>query len=234
VETYAAVGLAFLGGVLPALAWVWFWLREDAAHPEPKRIIALAFFAGMVAVALVIPIQKAAAAYFALSTTMLFTVWSAIEEVVKYFVARVTVLSSRAMDEPIDAVIYMVVVALGFAAVENALFLLSPITGNAVVETIMTGNMRFIGATLLHVLSSAVIGIAIALSFYKPQRIKRLYVIYGVILAILLHSGFNFLILNTPSNHLFKTFGLVWIGVAVMLGILEVIKRMRLKRLPRW
>ena len=33
---------AAAGGILPALAWLWFWRREDSTHPEPRRLIALA------------------------------------------------------------------------------------------------------------------------------------------------------------------------------------------------
>src|SRR3990167_1425863 len=215
---------ALAGGLFPALAWLWFWRREDAPHPEPRRLIALAFFAGMVAVALVIPIQKFVAP-FLVSQTLIFTAWSAIEEVMKFLVAKVTVLRRREDDEPIDPVIYMVTVALGFAAVENTLFLISPLAGDTVLQTILTGNLRFVGATLLHVLSSAVIGVALGLSFYKSRAAKRWYALAGVILASLLPSAFNFLILNTPEEHLLRTFGLVWIGLIVLLAVLEYIKR---------
>ncbi len=215
---------AMAGGILPALAWLWFWRREDSVHPEPRRLIALAFLAGMVAVAVVIPLEKMVAPFLA-TTTLMFTVWSAMEEVIKYIVARLTVLRRREDDEPIDPVIYMVTVALGFAAAENTLFLLSPLSGDTMLQTLLTGNLRFVGATLLHVLSSAVIGVFIGLSFYKPRTVKRWYVALGVILASLLHSLFNFLILNTPEEHLLRTFGLVWIGLIVLLAVLEYIKR---------
>ena len=215
---------AIAGGLFPALAWLWFWRREDAPHPEPRRLIALAFFAGMVAVALVIPIQKFVAP-FLVSQTLIFTAWSAIEEVMKFLVAKVTVLRRREDDEPIDPVIYMVTVALGFAAAENTLFLISPLAGDSLLQTVMTGNLRFVGATLLHVLSSAAIGVMLGLSFYRSKNVRRLYSVGGVILAVLLHSIFNFLILNTAEEHLMRTFGLVWLGLIALLGMLEYIKR---------
>lgn len=221
---YTPILAALAGGLFPALAWLWFWQREDSKHPEPRRLIALAFFAGMVTVAIVIPIQKFAALYIG-TQTLLFTVWSVIEEVMKYLAARVTVLRRREDDEPIDPVIYMVTVALGFAAIENTLFLLSPHAGETVLQTVLTGNLRFVGATLLHVLSSSAIGVALALSFYRPKRVKRVYVLGGVILAAALHSAFNFLILNAAEEHLLRVFGVVWIGVIALLAVLEYIKR---------
>jgi RsiW-degrading membrane proteinase PrsW (M82 family) len=235
-----AVLFAAAGGILPALAWLWFWRREDGRNPEPRRLIALAFFAGMVTVAIVIPIEKFAASYILSgafiplasfgATTLIFTSWSVIEEVLKFIAARVTVLGRREVDEPIDPVIYMVTVALGFAAVENTLFLLSPLAGETAAQTILTGNLRFVGATLLHVLSSAVIGVMIALAFYKSRRARRLYTVAGVILASLLHALFNFFILNTAEENLFRTFAFVWAGLIVLLATLEFIKRIR-KRL---
>lgn len=234
-----AILAATAGGILPALAWLWFWRREDAVHPEPRRLIALAFFAGMVTVAVVIPMERfvqpwimdfTMPGFIFAGQTLVFTAWSFIEELMKYFAARITVLKRRENDEPIDSVIYMVTVALGFAAAENTLFLLSPIGGDSFVQTFITGNLRFIGATLLHVLSSAVIGVALALSFYAAKRIKRRYALYGVILACLLHSAFNFFILNTAEESLFRTFSFVWLGVIALLAMLEYIKRIH----PRW
>jgi len=214
---------ALAGGLFPALAWLWFWNREDS-HPEPKRLIALAFIAGMLTVMVVIPIQKFVAG-FIVTQTMLYTSWSIIEEVMKYVAARVAVLWRHEDDEPIDPVIYMIAVALGFAALENTLFLMSPLSGSTPLETIMTGNLRFVGATLLHVVSSAVVGLSLAFSFYMPHRVHGWYVLCGVILASALHSGFNFLILNSPENNLFRTFAYVWVGVIVVLAVVEYAKR---------
>jgi len=219
---------AALGGVLPALAWLWFWLREDSKHPEPRRLIALAFIAGMVCVAVAVPVEKFVQGYLT-TTVMIFTAWSIIEEVLKYLFAYATVLRRREDDEPIDPVIYMVTVALGFAAAENTLFLLSPIAGSTVFQVLVTGNLRFIGATLLHVISSAAIGVCLGFTFYKSKQVKRLAAVIGVILASLLHASFNFFILQAPEETLLRTFSFVWVGVIVLLAVLEYVKRIHPK-----
>ncbi len=222
------IGAALLGGMLPALAWLWFWLREDSKHPEPRRLIALAFFAGMVSVAVAIPLEKGAQSFLA-GEVLVFSAWSIIEELLKYLFAYATVLWRRDNDEPIDSVIYMVAVALGFAAAENTLFLLSPLAGDTVTQTIITGNLRFIGATLLHVISSAAIGVALAVTFYKSKRTRHYAAFVGVILASLLHASFNFFILEAPEETLLRTFSFVWVGVIVLLAVLEYVKRIHPK-----
>lgn len=226
MDALTAYAIAIGGGIFPALAWLWFWLKEDSEHPEPRRLIATAFIAGMLTVVLVIPMQKFVAGFLG-STTLIFAAWSTIEEFTKYIVAWLVVLHRRENDEPIDAVIYMVAVALGFAGLENALFLLSPLAGDTLMQTVLTGNLRFIGATLLHVFSSAVVGICVAYAFYRPTIIREWYAAVGIILASALHAGFNFLILNAAEQHLLKTFASVWVGVIVVLAALEFIKRIR-------
>jgi RsiW-degrading membrane proteinase PrsW (M82 family) len=178
----------------------------------------------MCAVAIAIPLEQLLGAFIQ-NQTLKFDVWSCIEESLKFLAALSLILWRKDYDEPVDAVIYMICVALGFSAVENTLFLWSPLSGNTVFQTIITGNLRFVGATLLHVLSSATVGVSLALAFYKPPTVKILYALSGVILAVLLHSTFNFLILNTPQAYLLRTFVFVWVGVIVLLAALEFVKR---------
>lgn len=216
--------LALLGGTIPALVWLWFWLREDRRHPEPIGLIALAFLAGMVAVPLVIFPEKLVEVYTA--GAVVVVLWAAIEELGKVAVAY-GFLRSREMNEPIDAVMYMIAVALGFAALENALFILDPIAGGLFSETLLTGNFRFVGATLLHTLASATVGISIALSFYRPVRVKRVYITLGIILAIALHALFNFFILESNGDGIIGVFFSVWVGIIFVILIIEHVKRIR-------
>ncbi len=222
--------IAFLGGVLPALLWLTFWLLEDRLHPEPKRYIFFCFVAGMCMVPFVLPLERLILAqamnigYASTSLGVLF-LWALSEELFKFGAAYIAALRLRVFDEPLDAVIYLVTAALGFSAAENVLFLLNPLMDGSVLQTIVTGDLRFIGATLLHTLSSASIGIALAFTFYQKVSTRRLAAVFGVILAVVLHTLFNFFILGSGSGATFWIFLVIWLGiVAILLGV-ERVKR---------
>jgi RsiW-degrading membrane proteinase PrsW (M82 family) len=122
----------------------------------------------------------------------------------------------------------MVTTALGFSAIENALFLYSPLAGGTLLSTIQTGDLRFVGATLVHVLSSAVIGIMLGITFYDKRPWMRPFAVFiGVILATLLHGTFNFFILNAGSQQTVLVLTFVWGGVIALLAALEWVKRFK-------
>ena len=215
--------------MIPALVWLWFWLREDRLHPEPRILILTAFLAGMLAVPLVIPFEKAVSDYFG-SGALVFIVWAIVEELAKFIVAWATVLRRKEVDEPIDVLIYMITVALGFSAIENSLFLLAPIAGGDALGALITGNLRFIGATLLHIISSSAIGAAMALAFYQSAKIKKEFIIAGVILSVGLHAIFNLLIIKSDNDgDTFFVFLSVWLVVAVLLVVFEKVKSLAKK-----
>ena len=149
----------------------------------------------------------------------------------KLAVAGVIVLRHRAVDEPIDFPIYLITVALGFAALENTLFVLTPLGNGELLGSFITGNLRFLGATLIHVLSSAVIGGALGFAFFKGNFTKLWYGLWGVILATLLHTIFNFTIINTQADYLLTVFTGVWVGIVFLLLLLE---RVKLLKRPAW
>jgi RsiW-degrading membrane proteinase PrsW (M82 family) len=123
--------------------------------------------------------------------------------------------------------IYLITTALGFAALENSLFLINSISSNGFLDSIITGNMRFIGATLLHTVSSASIGLFMAFAFYKSRFVKRLSLIIGVITAIVLHTLFNFFIISTSDSGIFWVFAIVWMLVVVLILFFERVKKIK-------
>ncbi|MBX2866688.1 PrsW family intramembrane metalloprotease [Candidatus Kaiserbacteria bacterium] len=213
---------AFLGGVIPAFFWLWFWLREDKLHPEPRRLVIRTFVAGMLLVPVALFLQWYANAQFS-ETTSIFA-WVVIEEVLKYGGALVVVLWHCHVDEPIDYIIYMITIALGFSALENALFIFTPISAGDISDFLLTGNFRFLGATLLHVLSSGTIGVAMALAYYKKDAMKILFATLGLFIAIVLHAIFNFFIIKSSGGALLNVFLFVWLGIIILFFAFEKVK----------
>lgn len=218
--------IALLGGVLPALLWLWFWRREDRARPEPRGYITLTFITGMITVPLVIPLERMAETFVAAySIGIIFKLflWAAIEEGMKFAAAAFVILRRKVVDEPLDPMIYMITLALGFSALENTFFLLNP--DLTLFGGIITGSLRFFGATLLHTLASAIIGLSLAFSFYSTLGKKWHHVTIGLALAIILHTLFNFFIINSEGEDILTVFACVWFGVLVLLLFFEKIKR---------
>lgn len=214
---------ALLAGVLPAILWLWFWLREDNLHPEPRSIIAASFIAGMIVVILALVLEKYIFNIVS-GETYRYIAWATIEEVCKFIAVAIIAFDSRYMDEPIDAMIYCITVALGFSALENTLFVLSHFDVGDVSRGVITGNMRFIGATLVHTVCSSVIGFMIGISFYKSTLVKTASLVSGVILAVALHASFNLSIINETVTNTLKVFSIVWIAVVILIILFEEVK----------
>lgn len=232
--------LSFIGGVLPALLWLWFWLKEDAEHPEPRTLIVLAFLGGMITALAVIPVEQhlfaVSAQILGLNGTdygaafaahpSLMAVFAGTEELFKYFAVALIALSSKYFDEPVDALVYLITVALGFAAMENSLYLLDTITESGLLFGILNGHLRFIGATLLHVASSALIGVALGLAFYKSFTMRFTAGLVGLVAATVLHTGFNFSIIQAQSvGDALGVFAIFWAIVVGIILVFEKVKR---------
>ncbi len=184
-------------GFLPSFAWLIFFLKEDI-HPEPKKMIAKVFAWGALITSVAILIQYffrylLGAIGIDQHQLVSFLLFGTIEEALKFLVAYWVIRKSPFFDEPMDAMIYMLTAALGFALIENV----AVVSGIKIVsEAIGILIFRFVGATLLHALSSAVVGYYWALSIIK-NKMKgfSLILLWGIIFASILHGIFNYLIM---------------------------------------
>ncbi len=218
--------ISILVGVIPALFWLWFWLKEDKEDPEPNGVTAFCFIFGMVLVFIAIPAEQFIQSITSINKLQIIG-WATIEEIIK-FVAVVIILSkTKYIHKPIDWPIFLITVALGFAAFENILFLVKPFSVdlNQATVGLMTGQLRFLGSTLLHAVSSGIIGISLGLSFYMGKIKKVLYLFAGLISAIALHSAFNFFIMNNNGSDFLKVFAFLWVATIINLLLFEKLRR---------
>ena len=224
--------LYILLGFAPSIIWLLFYLRKDA-HPEPKRMVLKIFLYGMLSALLagLIEIeisaglslfgenflQKSPFLFFLVSQ---FIIIALVEELSKLLIVKEKVISDSEFDEPVDTMLYMIITALGFAALENILVLFLGEEPLLIQEAVAITSFRFIGATLLHALCSGALGYFLALSFFEPKKRIRL-IFKGTIIAVLLHGFFNICIMIieeslAKENYLLLTSSVIFL--VILLG----------------
>lgn len=219
------IAYGILGGVLPTLVWLSFWVFEDRFCPEPRRLIIGAFVFGAFAALLTIPLQASIAAIFGASTFVAMFIFVSIEEYIKYMCCWYIALRDPHNNERIDPVIYLAIGALGFAALENTLYLLNYLGTYSLDIAVLEGSKRIVGATVLHTVSSAAIGICLAIAFRWSKRAKHMMARVGLILAIIIHIGFNhFVTFIGHPEYLLYAFGGAWVLLFVTIIMVEVVR----------
>ncbi|MFH1423394.1 MAG: PrsW family intramembrane metalloprotease [Candidatus Nealsonbacteria bacterium] len=189
-------------GLAPSFIWLLFFLNKDKL-PESKQMILKIFFFGMLAT---IPTALIELGFYETTAAfrlppLLFIIFYAFlgigftEEILKYLVVKKMVLRNREFDEPVDTMLYMIIAALGFAALENLLILLPMIAHFRFFEAALVSIFRFVGATFLHALCSGLLGYYLALSFFRTKDKIKL-TIKGIFLATLLHGLYDFSIME--------------------------------------
>lgn len=194
----------------PSVIWLLFFLGKDS-HPESKRMILRIFFWGMLAgipaILLEVGIFKIIGQLnfspLLILALYMFIGVALVEELLKYLVVKGEVLKNSEFDEPTDAIIYMITAAMGFAAIENLLFLWqvekSLTFSTYFLNALALSSFRFLGATFLHALTSGIIGYFLALSLFKTKRRFQLLTI-GFLTAVSLHGLYNFSIISIEGG----------------------------------
>ena len=238
-QTFAeTLSFALLGGILPAVLWLALWLFEDEKHPEPKRRIFKAFAAGALLVPVALLVERISAEFLGYSVGNplgsfnfnfpALLMFAAIEEIAKLAAAYFSSFRhNKDFDEPVDTMIYLISAALGFAAFENALFIERGLTNHVGVNLLVySGSLRFVGATLLHVVSSGLLGGFLAYTFWKKRHAGALAMGLGSV--ILLHAVFNFFILKGSGGiAAILTFVFLWFAAFMLISVFQKIKHLK-------
>lgn len=214
-------------GILPSLAWLFYFLKKDR-HPEPKKLILQLFLLGFLLPPFVgfgeILLQQSITGAYQIITLdlLLFLIAAFWEEGAKYLAARSVFHHEKEFDELTDGMIYLVTVALGFAASENIIHALSGFVGEPhepLFVSIRVILLRSIGATLLHALASGVLGYFLTRSIFLKERFSLLK---GFIAATAIHTLFNWFLY---LQQVLKMPSLMYLVIALLTGGLIIILR---------
>jgi protease PrsW len=192
----------FAIALAPALFWFWFFARRDR-NPEPAWLLLRTFAWGMAMVLPAVLLESAIEEVFGVMAVFLLV--GLIEEGCK-FLAALSVVKRQEFDEPIDGLIYATAAALGFATLENVLYLLNH--GASLI--FVRGSI----STLGHILFAGTWGYAMSLKRFSGGRylLRR-----GWLLAALLHTIFNFLLLGAGAEAGLEWLLLPFVGLMIVM-----------------
>ncbi len=190
--------MTFVGIILisftPGLFWLWFYLRKDSYRPAPRRLIAITFGLGCLAtipagvvgrIALGDSFLAEGAGFEGLAAGMLFVV-GPVEELCKFAAVRFKAYRSPYFDEPMDGLVYAVAASLGFASLENLLYVFE--FGPEVML------VRAPLSTVAHLVFGGIWGYALGVHHASGRR-RPLLVAGCLALGACTHAIFNILLI---------------------------------------
>lgn len=198
---------------------------------EPISLIFAAFFAGVGASIPVAIMEISAQSFFnpfiqKISPTLLrmsyiVLVVGPVEELLKFGAVMAVVFISRDFNEWYDGIVYAMVTALGFATLENIIYVVS--------EGAVVGFVRFFLSVPAHALFGGIMGFF--LSGAKFSRKPFPWFLGALLIPISFHSLFNVMLI---SGRIYISLLVIPLSITMwILLVLAIRKGWRLKTAPR-
>ncbi|MDN7023454.1 PrsW family intramembrane metalloprotease [Methanoculleus sp. FWC-SCC1] len=179
----------------PGIFWVWYFYQRDRYEPEPAYLILRMFLLGIAVTFPVAFIEGLIAVLVASPLFLAAIVAPIVEEYGKYFVVRRFVYRDREFNEPMDGIVYATAAALGFASLENVIYIFSAyaLSPAAALGTVI---IRALFSVPAHALFASIWGYALGRAKFSPPEQRQGIVVRGLVLAMVLHGVFNFLLIS--------------------------------------
>ncbi len=225
---YAAL---MVSAIVPSLLLLWYFHARDL-HPEPGKVLFASFGLGVATIPgvllaawpltfVVAELQEPHLAGLGAA----FLTAAIPEELFKLVVVWGYAARNRHFDEPMDGIVYGVAVSLGFATLENVLYVGSGGLGVAV--------MRALTAVPGHAFFGAVMGYFVGQARFAPRG-RGASLALAFVVPVLLHGLYDFPLLTLPAlgDSVEPVHGLVLVGLALTtLVVSGVLARRSLRRL---
>jgi RsiW-degrading membrane proteinase PrsW (M82 family) len=175
---------------LPGIAIAVFVYLHDKHEPEPIRWVVLSFFFGVLALGLdllaAIPLEKFAHINendLQEQAIHAFAIVAFSEEFFKFLFVRGILYRNKNFNEPLDGIIYSVMVGMGFATAENIIYVLQGGEGTAVV--------RMFSALPAHAMFAVLSGFWLGKAKFTHKR-ENLYGFFALMVATLFHGVYDY------------------------------------------
>ena len=205
--------------------------KRDKFNKEPLKELLKAFAAGMFSAVVVILIHEILdLSGVDIETNVFlraFVSAAVIEECSKFFFFYKLFWNNPNFDERFDGIVYAVYVSLGFAFVENVLYIYQDVG-----QAVSIARARAFFAVPAHTLFAIAMGYGAGIARFSRKR-ASLYLVSGLVWAILLHGIYDFLLMYSNElasvNETFSAFIVMLFYIFVI--IMWVVGFRRMKKL---
>jgi len=210
------VSIILLSFFLPFF-WSYYFIKKDC-HPEPWYFLVFAFLLGIFSAILSLFFEGILENLDLInSLTLKLLIYSFIEEFLKFLVIFLLIFPLKIFDEPVDAIIYMSISALGFAFIENFFYVFKT---EDEVSSYLLLFLRFLAPNFLHVLASSIIGFGFA--YYMKKRIF-VFIPLALIFSVVLHFIHNYFIIRLEHLGYVFIIPLLWGVFAILISEIVII-----------
>lgn len=216
--------LIIILAILPVILLITYFYNKDTLK-EPKKLLQKLFFSGFLSAFLVIAVSLVGLIFFPTFTNVenasiikmflySFIFISLTEEFCKWIMIYKISYNNKEFDQLYDIILYSVFVGLGFACFENFLYVLGNESG------LWIAIFRGITAIPAHACFQTFMGYYLTLSKFDDQKKKKKYLYLSLIIPILLHGTYDFLLLS--GNIILVCIFLVFIITMFIITIIKI------------
>ncbi len=212
--------------IAPGLAICIYIFFKDKHNKEPKRLLLASFLLGTLAIIPPYFIETGMAPFFGNGIIDIgvyaFAVVALSEELSKFFVLRFFCFTRKSFDEPLDGIVYSVMVSMGFATLENI--------GYVFLYGYNTAIVRMFLSVPAHATFAVVMGYFVGKAKFDSANSFR-FMLTGIFWAVFFHGTFDFFLFlqNSPDVKPYVSDGLLFAGAVVSYIIAIRLSRKHIK-----
>ncbi|HEY8400624.1 MAG TPA: PrsW family glutamic-type intramembrane protease, partial [Cytophagaceae bacterium] len=190
--------------IAPGLAICVYIFFKDKFEKEPLHVLAKCFFLGVFSALPALGLGELADYFFPITNTSAsialdaFVYIAFMEEFCKYAVLRGYAYNKPSFNEPYDGIMYSVMIAMGFATIENIIYVLE--------NGLLVAIVRMLTAVPAHATFGILMGYYVGLAKFKSGN-KLPYLLLGLFSAIFLHGIYDFCLIMYVDKYQFLLFG---------------------------
>jgi RsiW-degrading membrane proteinase PrsW (M82 family) len=192
-----------IASITPVIIFLYLIYRKDTIK-EPKAVLAKCFFGGFLSIALALLIDVPMSAIGdSFSQPLLKSFWdaflvaSAPEELSKFLILYWLVWKSKDFDQHYDGITYAVFVSMGFALIENILYVFQGGLGVALARSVLSVPGHGFFAVLM--------GYYFSMARFAPAEKRRKLLVKSLAMPILFHGLYDFALIyiSTKNSNVF-------------------------------